>query len=87
MAGPGLADPVYAAAARLPVALVMALAIRGRWGTHYDAPPPGFPALFPMARWLWTGLLPQTTIWIAFTLAVGMCSAAAGVWLASRRPR
>ena len=43
-----------------------------RWGTHYDAPPPGLPALFPMARWLWTGLLPQATIWVAFTLAVGM---------------
>lgn len=77
---------VYAAAARLPVVLVMALAIRGRWGTHYDAAPPGFPALLPTPRWLWTGLLPQTTIWIAFTLAVGMIGAAAGVWLASRRP-
>ena len=78
---------VYAAAARLPVVLVMAFAIWKRWGTHYDAPPPGFPALFPMARWLWTGLLPQTTIWIAFTLAVGMMGAAAGVWLAFRRAR
>lgn len=78
---------VYAAAARLPVAIVMAFAIFRRWGTHYDAPPPGFPALFPMARWLWTGLLPQTTIWIAFTLAVGMIGAAAGVWLAARRAR
>jgi len=78
---------VYAAAARLPVALVMAFAIWRRWGTHYDAPPPGFPGLPPMARWLWTGLLPQTTIWIAFTLAVGMTGAALGVWLASRRAR
>ena len=78
---------VYAVAARLPVVIVMAFAIWGRWGTHYDAPPPGFPALLPMARWLWTGVLPQTTIWIAFTLALGMIGAAAGVWLASRRPR
>jgi hypothetical protein len=78
---------VYAAAARLPVVLVMAFAIWRRWGTHYDAPPPGFPDLSPMARWLWTGVLPQTTIWIAFTLAVGMAGAAAGAWLASRRAR
>ncbi len=78
---------VYAVAARLPVVLVMAFAIWRRWGTHYDAPPPGFPGLLPMARWLWTGVLPQTTIWIAFTLAVGMAGAAAGAWLASRRPR
>lgn len=86
---PALGWPMlaYAAAARLPVALIMALAMRGRWGTHYDAPPPGFPGLLPTERWLWTGLLPQLTIWIAFTLAVGMCAAAAGVWLASRRPR
>jgi len=78
---------VYALAARLPVALVMYVAISRRWGTHYDAPPPGFPGLRPMARWLWTGLLPQTSIWIAFTLAVGMSAAALGVWYASRRPR
>lgn len=86
---PALGRPllVYAAAARLPVVAIMAVAIPKRWGTHYDAPPPGFPALLPMPRWLWTGLLPQTTIWIAFTLAVGMSSAALGVWLASRRPR
>ena len=57
----------------------MALAIRGRWGTHYDALPPGFPTPRRWPRWLWTGLLPQTTIWVAFTLAVGMAFAAAGV--------
>ena len=51
--------------------LVMALAIWRSWGTHYDAPPPGFPAPRRWRRWLWTGLLPQTTIWVAFTLAVG----------------
>jgi hypothetical protein len=78
---------VYAAAARIPVAIIMVFAIWNRWGTHYDAPPPGLPALFPLARWLWTGLLPQSTIWIAFTLAVGMVGGAAGVWLASRRLR
>jgi len=33
----------YAYAARVPVAIVMFLAIRGNWGTHYDAAP-GFPA-------------------------------------------
>jgi hypothetical protein len=78
---------VYAAAARLPVLLVMAVAMWRRWETHYDAPPPGFLQLSTKATWLWTGLLPQSTIWIAFTLAVGMIGAAAGVWLATRRPR
>jgi hypothetical protein len=65
----------------------MAFAIFRRWGTHYDAPPPGFPALLPMPRWLWTGVLPQSTIWIALTLAVGMICGAAGVLAASRRSR
>jgi hypothetical protein len=78
---------VYAILARLPVVVIMAFAIFRRWGTHYDAPPPGFPALVPMPRWLWTGVLPQSTIWIAFTLALGMIGAAAGVFAASRRSR
>jgi hypothetical protein len=86
---PALGGPllVYAILARLPVLAIMWLAISRRWGTHYDAPPPGFPALLPVPRWLWTGLLPQATIWIAFTLAVGMLGAAAGVYVANRRAR
>ena len=35
----------YAFAARVPVVLVMLVAILGNWGTHYDVPPnPQFPA-------------------------------------------
>jgi hypothetical protein len=75
----------YAVGARLPVVLVMALAMRRAWGTHYDALPPGFPLYGPLKAWLWAGLLPQATIWVAFTLAVGMAFSAAGVYLASRR--
>jgi hypothetical protein len=62
---------VYALAARIPVALVMLLAIFGNWGTHYDVPPPGFPEMGPLARWAWIGLLPQMTIWIAYTVVIG----------------
>jgi hypothetical protein len=62
----------YAYAARIPVAIVMVVAIWRHWGTHYDLPPPGFPAMPRLQRWLWTGLLPQTTIWVAWTLATGM---------------
>ena len=61
----------YALAARIPVALVMWLAMRGDWGTHYDALPPGFPPMIPSVLWLWTGLLPQLTIWVALTVIVG----------------
>ena len=64
---------VYGLAARIPVAIVMLMAILGSWGTHYDVPPsPDFPEMAPLARWFWIGLVPQLTIWIAFTVIVGM---------------
>lgn len=75
----------YALAARLPVALVMGLAIRWGWGTHYDAPPPGFPPMVPLTRWWWTGVLPQMTIWVAATVIVGALFGVVGWYLASRR--
>ena len=77
----------YAYAARIPVLLVMAFAIWKNWGTHYDVPPPGFPALPPLRRWLWISLLPQTTIWVAWTMATGAIGGALGWRAASRRPR
>ncbi len=63
----------YGLAARIPVAIVMLIAIFGNWGTHYDVPPSAdFPQMAPLAKWFWIGLLPQVTIWIAFTIVVGM---------------
>jgi hypothetical protein len=63
----------YGLAARIPVAIVMLLAILGSWGTHYDVPPsPEFPEMAPLALWFWIGLIPQLTFWIAFTVIVGM---------------
>jgi hypothetical protein len=63
----------YGVAARVPVAIVMLIAILGDWGTHYDVPPsPSFPQMAPLAKWFWIGLVPQLTIWIAFTVVVGM---------------
>jgi hypothetical protein len=62
----------YALAARIPVALLMLAAIFGNWGTHYDvAPYPDFPAMSPLLKWFLIGLVPQLTIWIAFTVVVG----------------
>ena len=63
---------VYGLAARIPVAIVMLIAILANWGTHYDVPPPGFPEMAPLAKWFWIGFIPQMTIWIAFTVVVGM---------------
>jgi hypothetical protein len=61
----------YALAARIPVAIVMLLAILGNWGTHYDLGPPSLAEMGPVVKWFWIGLLPQLTFWIAFTLSVG----------------
>jgi hypothetical protein len=81
----GTALVAYAAAVRGLVAGVTALAIARGWGTHYDAVPPGFPAMGRLPRFLLLGLLPQATIWVAFTVAVGLAFAAAGRAAASRR--
>ena len=76
----------YALAARIPVAIVMLMAIFGNWGTHYDVLPPNPPPLLvsagPLARWFWIGLLPQMTAWIANTVLVGTLLGAVLVALA-----
>jgi hypothetical protein len=61
----------YGYAARIPVAVVMFFALRGNWGTHYDAPPPNFPAMGFWPKYLLLGLLPQLILWIAYTMIVG----------------
>ncbi len=62
----------YGLAARIPVAIVMLVAILGNWGTHYDVAPPDFPAMGAFQKWFWIGLVPQLTIWMGFTVVVGM---------------
>ncbi|MGE5327423.1 MAG: hypothetical protein ACM3NO_10320 [Deltaproteobacteria bacterium] len=63
----------YAYGARVPVAIIMFFAIRGHWGTHYDAAPPDVPAgISLMAKYLWLGFFPQLIFWVGFTVVVGM---------------
>lgn len=61
----------YGLAARLPVILIMALAIQGGWGTHYDARPGGFPEMGWHAAFLWLGFFPQLLFWVSFTIVIG----------------
>lgn len=62
----------YALAARVPVVLVMLVAILANWGTHYDVMPPNVPEMTPaLYKWFMIGLLPQMTIWIWFTVVIG----------------
>jgi hypothetical protein len=61
----------YGLGARIPVAVVMLVAILANWGTHYEKGAPGVPQMGRVATWFWIGLIPQMTIWMAFTVGVG----------------
>lgn len=75
----------YGLAARIPVILVMLAAFLGHWGTHYDAPPPGFPAMAPLPKWFFLGVLPQTFLWIPFTIFLGAFFGALSLLAVGRR--
>ena len=62
----------YAAAARVPVVVVMFLSIFGGWDTHYAKPRPDFPPMGDAGLFFWTALLPQLGVWIWFTVVVGL---------------
>ncbi len=61
----------YAYAARVPVAIVMFFAMRGSWGTHYDAVPPQFATLAFWPKFLYLAIAPQLAMWIAYTMTIG----------------
>ena len=84
----GRALLAYGFAARIPVALVMLVAIFGNWGTHYDVAPPGgeyVNQMAPIVKWFWIGLLPQMTGWIMFTMVLGLIFGALAVGLVKPR--
>jgi hypothetical protein len=63
----------YAYSARVPVAILMFFAIRGGWGTHYDAAPSDMPAgMALLPKYLWLGFFPQLIFWVGFTTVSGM---------------
>ncbi len=75
----------YGLAARIPVILVMLLAILGNWGTHYDVLPPGAPEMGVWTKWFLIGVVPQLTFWMAFTMAVGAIFGGLALLIAERR--
>jgi len=62
----------YGFAARLPVLVIMFLAIFGGWDSHYAKPRPDFPAMGPWGLFFWTALLPQVSVWIYLTVVGGL---------------
>ena len=61
----------YGYAARIPVVVIMFLAMRGNWGTHYDAVRPEYADLGFWSKFIQLGVLPQLILWIAFTIISG----------------
>jgi hypothetical protein len=65
----------YAFAARIPVLIVMFLAMRGNggqgWGTHYDAVDPIFAQASFARKFFYMAILPQMTFWIGWTVVLG----------------
>ena len=61
----------YAFAARIPVLVVMYFAMKGNWGTHYDAVRPDYQDLALGKKFFEMAFLPQMFMWIAYTVVVG----------------
>ena len=65
----------YAFAARIPVLIVMFLAMRGNggqgWRTHYDAVDRMFAQASFARKFFYMAILPQMTFWIGWTVVVG----------------
>jgi hypothetical protein len=65
----------YAFAARIPVLIVMFIAMQansGRgWGTHYDAVTPQLANASFLRKFTYEALFPQMTLWIGYTVVVG----------------
>lgn len=75
----------YGLASRVPVAVVMLLAMRGGWGTHYDYVGVPFAARLEFwPRFLWLALFPQLVFWVAFTIVLGALAGSLAVALLFR---
>jgi hypothetical protein len=61
----------YAYLARVPVVIVMFFAMRGQWGTHYDAVPPPFDQLPFWTKYLYLAVAPQLVMWVVYTMTLG----------------
>ncbi len=63
---------LYGLAARIPVAIIMLLAMAGNWGTHYDyVGTPFRSSMGFLAGYLWLAFFPQLVFWVSFTIVIG----------------
>jgi hypothetical protein len=80
---------LYGMAARIPVIIIMGLAIYGNWGTHYDAFPPGSLAeATPAMKFLMGGVVAQIVWWVLiWTIGTGMLTGLGASFVCSRQAR
>ncbi len=74
----------YALLARIPVVVIMYLAMQGGWNTHYDAAPPAMANADLTTRFIQLALIPQFTFWIAFSVI--FCGLIGLIVVAIRKP-
>lgn len=75
----------YGLLSRAVVALVMLLAMHGRWGTHYDyADMPRLQEVPFGTAYLMFAFIPQLVFWVAYTIVLGMLGGALVVALRAR---
>jgi hypothetical protein len=75
----------YAFAARIPVLIIMYLAMRGDWGTHYDAVQPEYAGLAFWPKFLQFAFLAQMFLWIPFTIITGMVTGSIAAAIKQRK--
>ena len=65
----------YALAARIPVLIVMFIAMSANggqgWGTHYDVVGPELAGSSFVQKFVYAALVPQMTLWICWTTVIG----------------
>jgi hypothetical protein len=74
----------YGYLSRIPVGVVQYLAMRGHWGTHYDALDPGFPPIGFWATFLHVSFVPNIFFMEAYTVIVGALVGIAAVAVLGR---
>jgi hypothetical protein len=76
----------YGVGARIPVVVIMFLALRGHWGTHHDHPSGPFTLSF-WPTFLLFGFFEELVYWVSFTVAMGSLAGSIAAAVAKRRMR
>lgn len=77
---------LYGLAARIPVAIIMLLAMAGNWGTHYDyVGTPFRSSMGFVAGYLWLAFFPQLIFWVSFTVVLGSLGGVIGILLTGKK--